>query len=263
MTQESWEQNRNRKRPTCGEARRHQNRTLVSDEVDVWWMATDAVRPADLREWFEVLDEEERGRSARFCFEADQRDYIAAHVLLRSMLAWSADCPAEEWRFARDANGKPRVFPGVGLPEIEFNLSHTRGLVAAAATRSGAIGIDAERVDPAKADLAVAERFFAPLELRILHYAPAADRTKLFFRLWTLKEAYIKAIGTGLSMPLDSFTFAFEPLRIEFGADAPGRPQDWQFAIPPTTDEHVLSVALGCPADAARFSLRTVAPREL
>jgi 4'-phosphopantetheinyl transferase len=118
-------------------------------------------------------------------------------------------------------------------------------------------------LDPAKADLAVAEQFFAPLELTILQDAPAADRTKLFFRLWTLKEAYIKAVGTGLAMPLDSFAFAFEPLRIEFGAAVPGRSQDWQFAIVPTTDEHVLSVALGRPADAACFSLRTVAPREL
>jgi 4'-phosphopantetheinyl transferase len=126
------------------------------------------------------------------------------------------------------------------------------------------VGIDAERIDPAKADFAVAETYFAPAEIRLLHKVPVDDRIRFFFCLWTLKEAYIKAIGTGLGTPLDSFAFGFEPLRIEFAPGVSSRAADWRFAVLPTTEQHVLSVAVRRSAgEIVRIAAHPVAPRNI
>jgi 4'-phosphopantetheinyl transferase len=237
---------------------------LAKDEAAVWWLATDAAGAADMRRWFEMLDQDERARAARFHFEADRRDFIAAHALLRAMLTSCLDIPSNAWRFSIDADGKPRIDRDIGRPEVQFNLSHTRGLVAVAVALHGAIGVDVEKIDGAKADFALAEAHFAPAEVEMLRRTPEADRAMCFFRLWTLKEAYIKATGAGLAAPLDSFAFTFEPIRIDFRPGARGDAANWQFAILPTTNQHVLSVAVGRPAgEAARLTSRALAPQNL
>ena len=211
-----------------------------------------------------TLDEDERARAARFHFEADRREFVAAHALLRSMLASCLDIPSHALRFSIDANGKPGIDKRIGSPEVVFNLSHTRGLVAVAVVSHGAIGVDVERIDAAKADFAVAEAYFAPTEVEMLRRTPAAGKPLCFFRLWTLKEAYIKAIGAGLATPLNSFAFTLEPIRIDFRAGANGNATDWQFAMVPTTDQHVLSVAVGRPAgEAVRVASRGLALQDL
>ena len=115
-------------------------------------------------------------------------------------------------------------------------------------------GVDVE------ADLAVANAYFAPSEVALLQ-DPAADQPEWFFRLWTLKD-YIKAIGTGLGTPLNSFEFAFDPVRISFagGGDDPGR---WHFSMLPASDRHILSVAVDRPPDAIEISSRAILPGEL
>lgn len=177
--------------------------TLADDEIAVWWMATDAVGPADLHKWLAILDEEERERADRFHFSIDRREFIAAHALLRFMLSSCLNWPAHLWRFTSDVDGKPRIFSHNGSHERPFSLSHTRGLVAAAVATRGVVGVDVERIDPRKADFAMAEEYFAPAEVQLLRAVPVSERNLCFFRLWTLKEAYLKAIGTGLGTPLN------------------------------------------------------------
>jgi 4'-phosphopantetheinyl transferase len=230
----------------------------------VWWLATGAAQPSDMQRWLRVLDPGERERASRFWIEADRREFAAAHALLRAMLTYYFDVPALAWRFLVDANGKPWVDPNVGPHEIQFNLSHTRGLVAVALASRGAIGVDVEEIDEAKADLAIAEAYFAPSEVELLRQAPPSERTRCFFRLWTLKEAYIKAIGEGLSAPLNSFAFTFEPIRVAFLHGARKGPANWRFAILPASDRHVLSIAadwLDC--EAMGPATRALAPQDL
>jgi 4'-phosphopantetheinyl transferase len=236
---------------------------LARGEVAIWWMVTDQVGPKDLHRWFQMLDEHERQRSTAFHFEMDRRDFIAAHALLRSMLTCYGNLPVHSWSFLIDANGKPIINPKLGCDELLFSLSHTRGLVAVAVASRGVIGIDVERMDPAKTDPGVAEEYFAPTELQMLQGAPPTERTAYFFRLWTLKEAYIKAIGTGLSASLKSFAFAFDPIRIDF-ALVTSNHLHWQFGCWPPTDQHVLSVAIGrAESEVVRRTLRAIAPQSL
>jgi 4'-phosphopantetheinyl transferase len=246
------------------EGARGQSGLLARADVALWWLATDAARPEDLDRWFELLDKNERERAQRFHVDADRRDYIAAHALLRAMLAFHWGRPSVSWRFVSDAGGKPRIDPLMKAPEIDFNLSHTRGLVAAAVGPHGAIGVDVEEIEEAKADFAVAEAYFAPAEAELLKGAATADRPLLFFRLWTLKEAYVKAIGAGLAAPLDSFAFTLDPIGIVFRAGASDGALHWRFAIVPTTGQHVLSVAMGRPpGEEASLQPRALTPQDL
>lgn len=227
----------------AGKSRRRE-RLLTHAMVYVWWMRTDHVSPADCHRWFKILDREERGRADRFRFECDRREFIAAHALLRSLLTFHLGRPAASWQFATGAFGKPKFADKFRMPNIDFNLSHTRDLVVAAVVAHGAVGVDVEKIDLAKADFKVAQRYFAAAEVEILRQTPQPKQATCFFRLWTLKEAYLKAIGAGLGTPLDSFAFTLAPIRINFLAASQDHPQRWHFAMLPTTGQHVLSLAV-------------------
>ena len=169
---------------------------LARDEITVWWLSTDAAGRADIERWSATLDEDERARAARFHFDADRRDFIAAHALLRAMLTSCLGASPDAWRFSIDANGKPGIDNRLAVGDVAFNLSHTRGLVAVALASHGAIGVDVEKIDDAKADLAVAEAYFAPAEVELMRRAPAAHRT-LAPTVVDAEGSLSKAIGGG------------------------------------------------------------------
>jgi 4'-phosphopantetheinyl transferase len=241
----------------------HRNaRSLGPDEVAVWWLATESSRPADWNRWLGMLRHEERERAARFHLGLDRREFIAAHALLRAMLTFYLDRPAPAWRFSTDASGKPALAGEMALPEFQFNLSHTRGLVAVAVAAHGKLGIDVEKIDRDKADFSIAETYFAASEAATLRRVPEPDRPNCFFRLWTLKEAYLKAIGTGLATPLDTFAFAFDPIRISF-ANAGDDPSHWYFEMLPASDQHLLSLAISRASDTVRVVARAIPAGEI
>ena len=232
--------------------------------VAVWWMPTDQVGSADCHRWLAILNQEERERADRFRFEWDRRDFIAAHALLRHMLAFHLGQPAAAWQFATSGFGKPTIAESLRVPDIDFNLSHGRDLVAAAVSLHAAVGVDAEKIDPAKADFDVAQRYFAPAEIEILRRTPSTEQAVCFFRLWTLKEAYLKATGAGFGTSLDSFAFTLSPIRINFLTRLDDDPRRWHFEMLPTTDAHVLSVAVGSHSGhTVHVVSRTVAAQNL
>jgi 4'-phosphopantetheinyl transferase len=191
-----------------------------------------------------VLDGEERARAARFVHERDRREFIAAHALLRILLQELAGGPAGAWRFAAGSHGKPALHPDHRLGRLAFNISHTRGAVACAMTLDHDIGVDIEDLERPGRLVEIAHAYFAPAELATLRSAPPAGQRRVFLQLWTLKEAYIKAHGDGLSLPLDRFAFALSPPAIAF---APGFPDDaaaWQFSTMIPTATHIMSVAV-------------------
>ena len=174
-----------------------------------------------------LLDWPERERALRFVYARHRHQYVVAHALKRLMLSAAAgpEVAPEAWRFETDPGGKPRVGPGAGP---HFNLSHCDGLVACAVSRQVELGVDVECLT-GDAPLELARSHFAPEEEKWLRELPSADQPLGFFRLWTLKEAYIKAVGVGLTQSLQDFAFAFDPLRVTFHDASLGTPATWRF----------------------------------
>ena len=191
-----------------------------------------------------MLDDEERARAARFVHERDRHQFIAARALLRILLQELAGGPAGAWRFTVGSHGKPSLHPDHRLGRLAFNISHTRGAVACAMTLDHDIGVDIEDLERPGRLLEIAHAYFAPDELVTLRSAPPADQRSVFLRLWTLKEAYIKAHGDGLSLPLDRFAFSLSPPVIAFAPGFPDDPAVWQFSTLAPTASHILSVAV-------------------
>jgi 4'-phosphopantetheinyl transferase len=150
----------------------------------------------------DLLDDDERRRASRFIFDADRRRFVQSHAWTRIALAQCLDCAPQSLRFAIDSRGKPRL--DRVRTDIRFNLSHSgeRALLALALAQE--VGVDLEQHRPiALVDLA--RRFFGAGEVAALEALPEADREPAFFRCWTRKEAFIKAVGDGFSFPLDGF----------------------------------------------------------
>ncbi|HEY8124853.1 MAG TPA: 4'-phosphopantetheinyl transferase superfamily protein [Methylocystis sp.] len=164
-----------------------------------------------------LLDEAETARAARFAFEADRRAYVAAHALLRVSLSARAKriVPAA-WRFGVTPHGKP--FPLSPHTGFDISLSHTHGMAAVAIASGRDIGVDVESFLHPRDALKVAERYFAPEEAAIVRaQTDPALQSEIFFAIWTLKEAVLKADGRGLAGGLDSFVVSLSPLAVSSG----------------------------------------------
>ncbi|MEP7054476.1 MAG: 4'-phosphopantetheinyl transferase superfamily protein [Actinomycetota bacterium] len=152
------------------------------------------------------LDEVERAR--RFRFDVHRRRYVAGRAAVRRTLASVVAADPSELVFDYGEHGRPDL---AGHPLISFNLSNSESVGLLVVSAAGRVGVDVEVVRPDFADLRVADRFFAPGEIRRLRALPMAERDHAFFRCWTRKEALLKAHGAGLTLPLREFEVSFEP----------------------------------------------------
>lgn len=229
---------------------RNEPLALADDEVRAYFLEVQEVGQDDRLERYErLLDAEERARRERFVFERDRRLFVMAHGLTREALSEQAEVAPEKWRFVAGKNGRPEIAaPRLPRP-LRFNLSHTAGLVACALTWSRDVGVDVERRDRPGTDLAVADRYFSPPEVRWLYEAAERERPDRFLILWTLKEAYIKAVGEGLSAPLDRFAVATAgtgpaPATIAFMPPLADEPEAWRLEWSPIGGAHFAAVAV-------------------
>ena len=230
----------------------------TAGEILVWTMDVAAAPATTVAHWRLCLDESEQTRADRFHFEADRTTFVAAHWLLRHALAETDGLPSARWRFVSEENGKPQIDPALGRPGLQFNLSHSRGFAACAVTRDAPIGIDVETVSARRSSLEIAESFFSPAEIAILRMAPPDKQRRTFYRLWTLKEAYIKATGEGLRRRLDSFSFSLDPTTVAFHPGDPAEADRWTFVERRPTPRHVLAIATRQPR-ATRVRLASLA----
>ena len=160
----------------------------------------------------------------------DQTLFVLARGLMRTVLASYLGCQCHEVRFAANDYGKPILHADAGHPSLQFNLTHSRGAAALAVSWHCEVGIDVEERHRQVEYLALAQRFFAAAEARHLQQLRDEHRGDAFFAIWTLKEAFVKGIGRGLSFPLDAFCFDLEVNRlIRFRPLADFVSCDWQF----------------------------------
>ena len=222
---------------------------LDAPEIHVCYRITEALEPADVQASLQTLSEAERTRYTRFRFAHDQRDYAIAHDLLRRCLSRYEPVHPMDWQFELEPRGKPQLasthhLPENAAPPLLFNLSHTRGLVAAGVARRFAIGIDVEVLRRFADATDVARRFFSPSEVEALEGCPDEIRLVRFVELWTLKEAFLKATGEGVSERLSEISFDLgQPEVVSFSATYPLDLSNWHFALYAPTPASRLAVA--------------------
>ena len=193
--------------PWCGPP---QAATIDSDEVHVWRAALNQP-PSQIRYFRRLLAADEQTRAARLYFEKDREHFIAARGIVRDILGRYLNSAPESLSFRYGSHGKPDLAGDGSKAGIRFNLSHSRGVALCAVASGRQVGIDVEQVRAELAIVEIAERFFSPREVATLLLLPAQEQRPAFFRCWTRKEAYIKARGEGLSIPLDQFDVSLSP----------------------------------------------------
>lgn len=236
--------------------------TLPDDEIHLWVIHESRVPDHLLPHYQSLLSEEELARYQRRRREEDKRRFLVTRAAVRSTLsAYYPPIAPAQWRFTANAHGRPdAVFESDMLPLV-FNISHAAGMVVLAIARRGALGVDVEDTWRECQVRELAARFFSAAEAEDLLGLPSSQQRARFFDLWTLKEAYIKACGLGLAIPLGSFGYRFEQgvLSISFDAVRQDTPARWQFWQLHLSEHHQAALAFSGAAP-MRLSGRALVP---
>ena len=187
------------------------------------------------------LSDDEKRRAARFEFARDRDCYVRAHAVLRRLLGQYLGVAPSDLRIVESSTGKPRL---VDDSALTFNLSHTKTFALFGFSRQGLIGVDVEHVRSSVDILSLAERFFTASESTLIANANAHDRLRYFFTAWVRKEAVIKAVGRGLSIPLSAVDVApGDPASHRIARLDEDPPSDWRVIDLPGSAEHLAAVA--------------------
>jgi 4'-phosphopantetheinyl transferase len=221
--------------------------SLPINEAHVWYVRSEHLtEPNLLRSYDEVQTAEERDRGGRFLVERARHEHRVCRALVRSVLSHYAPVPPAMWSFATNEHGKPHISGPDNSLDLRFNLSHSAGMVVCLIARETDVGIDCEPLDRVVDFEGLSARFFAPAEAAEIARLPNGPaRCEGFFRFWTLKEAYIKARGLGLSIPLSTFAFDLGQSQpaISFAAPLEDDARQWQFTST-VLGQHVLATAI-------------------
>lgn len=225
-----------------GNATPHASLPLGAGQIDIWLVFYQQIAdPVLLDSLLALLNDAERVQQQRFHFPDDRLRYLATRALVRTVLSRYAPLAPAEWQFSPNDYGRPAIANTHALARtLSFNLSHTRGLIAMAVTRERVLGVDVENLTTRQVSGGIAEHFFSPTEVAALATVAPEGRQDRFFEYWTFKEAYIKARGMGLSIPLDRFSFDFpdaRQVRLSIEPDLGDDAERWRFwQFRPTPD---------------------------
>lgn len=184
--------------------------TLANDEIHVWCFPLDG-SALPVTALAALLSADERDRAARFHFEKDRSHYVIAHAVLRQLLSRYTQHAPEQFQFDIGPNGKPSLPTAYGGDRLQFNLSHSHNRALCAVANHRDLGVDLEWIRPLDDLEKIVDKFFSQSEREQLFQLEANLRLTAFYHCWTRKEAYIKACGAGLSLPLDQFDVALLP----------------------------------------------------
>ena len=250
------------------------NVALAADEVHVWRASLHVTETVFAR-LYATLTGAEQNRASRYRFPQDRQRFVVARGWLRAILGAYLGIEGAQLRFAYNPHGKPeldaaedltrisagrrvirssrrqKAAPSPSRPalhgKLQFNLTHSEDLALYAVSSGRRVGIDAEQIRPGFADGTLAESFFAPREVTALRSLPASDQEPAFFACWTRKEAYLKARGEGLVMPLDAFEVSLLPGDPPALLHAPSHPSElrrWSLCELELGPEYAASLAV-------------------
>lgn len=189
-------------------------RLNLSGPVEIQlWIAKLDLPSALIQELGQTLSPEEIRRAERFRFDQHRRRFVAARGILRNLLGRYLGLPAAQLSFSYNPQGKPYLagLPSSAIPTLFFNLSHSHDLALYAFSKELELGVDLEQIKPQTESLQIASRYFAPGEYATLQALPSEEKMAAFYTFWTLKEAYVKAQGVGLSLAFDQFEVELTP----------------------------------------------------
>jgi 4'-phosphopantetheinyl transferase len=178
--------------------------------VHLWRAFLDLQGPA-LERLFGTLADDERVRAERFRLPEGRARFTAARGVLRDILGRYTGAEPASLQFGYQPSGKPFLLAGTGAGELQFNLSHSKGMGLYGVTLGRPVGVDIELVRQGAEFSRIAERFFTSKEAEALRNCPAHIQAEAFFLCWTRKEAFIKATGRGFALGLGSFEVSIEP----------------------------------------------------
>lgn len=215
-------------------------RVLQSGQVDIWFCATQDRRlDSHFKSYEELISSEEREQYQQVASSDQGRDYLISRALLRTVLAQYCESAPADVVLSTNEFGKPQLdAQDAGL---QFNTAHSPGLTLCAVSQAE-VGIDAEYHSDAGGMLDAADDYLSARELQALRGQPVDDQLPLFFRYWTLKEAYLKARGEGLSIPLHDFSIILD--KGEFAGFEGPDPENWDFRVLAQNEQYTVSLAL-------------------
>ena len=224
--------------------------------VHVWTARIDAC-PYPLADLIGVLDAEERRRAWAFKADADRVRHVVGHAFLRAVLGRHLGQPPSVIAFRHGDHGKPALHGREHGSHVRFNLAHSADLVVCAVARTREVGIDVEWTRRAIEVDQVARRFFAREEIEALGALRGECRQRAFYACWTRKEAYVKARGAGLSMPLDSFHVSIDPDERDCSLTIHGDPEgtaQWSLTSIPVGPHYAGALAVETSGEAIALS---------
>lgn len=224
---------------------------MLRETVELWYVKPELLADAESRARCRArVSRDDLARIDRLVSDTDRHARLVAWALARAVLSRHADVAPDAWGFRETERGRPEIAAPEGAPPLRFNLSHTAGLVACVVAWSDDVGVDVEDMRR-RADIArIVRRFFAPAEVAAIERVDEEHRPMAFFERWTLKEAYLKARGAGISLPLAQVAFELAPDRppsVSFGSAIGDDPHTWQFVNLRPTPDHLAAIALRRP----------------
>jgi 4'-phosphopantetheinyl transferase len=218
--------------------------------IHIWTIALDEA-PKMVPSLVEILSGDERVRAARFRTTELRVRFVVAHGALRTILSVYLGITPGAVRFDATEAGKPYV-PGAGLT---FNLSRSEGLALCAITVAGQVGVDIERLRPVDDEDDIVHRYFAPGEMRQYEAVRSPERTAAFFSTWTRKEAFVKALGTGLRRELSSFEVEVSPHAVcpRLTLEPADQHETWSLRSFSPRPQYIAAVALDRDIEALEF----------
>jgi 4'-phosphopantetheinyl transferase len=213
-------------------------RSALHAAVHVWMAPIDRLPAGWEERCFAWLTPDERARHAQLATPSLQREFLATRAVCRATLSRYSGVDPSAWVFAAGESGKPAIAEPATWSSLRFNLTRTCGLVACAVTCAGEVGVDVEETSRGIDAAQVARHCFSLEEQAAMDALPPDRRTMWFFEQWTLKEAYLKGRGTGLSEPPEGFAI---------DRDAEGAPKPlgaWQLSLHRPGPRHVAAVAV-------------------
>jgi 4'-phosphopantetheinyl transferase len=182
---------------------------LLDSDLHIWCVSLN-VSPQELPNYINLLSPDELERARRFVFEKDRNHFITARGFLRTILGNYLQLEPAQIEFVYGPYGKPALKPGIINKALEFNLSHSKDLAVYAFNWDQKLGVDLEYVQPMPNMAGFAELYFSPRETAFINALSGSEKEQAFFKLWTGKEAFLKANGSGLTEPLNQVEISLQ-----------------------------------------------------